>query len=140
MFGDHFPSIEDEFYEEVLGAGLDELSTEQEQLRYATPFVIWANYDIPEAEVDHISANYLSTLLMQMAGLPMTQYNKYLSVLYQSLPVISTVGYVDSEGTHYAAGQETPFDDMLNQYNCIEYNALLDKTDRKDELFYLETK
>ena len=97
MFGDHFPSIEDEFYEELLGTSLDELTTEQEQLRYATPFVIWANYDIPEAEVDNISANYLSTLLMQTAGLPMTQYNKYLAVLYQSLPVINTIGYIDSE-------------------------------------------
>ena len=138
MFGDHFPSIEDEFYEELLGSSLDELTTEQEQLRYQTPFVIWANYDIPEAEVDNISANYLSTLLLQTAGLPMTQYNKYLSVLYQSLPVISTVGYIDSEGTSYASGDETPYDELLRQYNCVEYNALLDKTDRDNSLFYLD--
>ena len=138
MFGDHFPSIEDEFYEELLGTSLDELTTEQEQLRYATPFVIWANYDIPEAEVDNISANYLSTLLMQTAGLPMTQYNKYLAVLYQSLPVINTIGYIDSEGSYYERGSSTPYDQILNEYNCIEYNALLDKTDRDDSLFYLE--
>lgn len=138
MFGDHFPSIEDEFYEELLGTSLDELTTEQEQLRYATPFVIWANYDIPEAEVDNISANYLSTLLMQTAGLPMTQYNKYLAVLYQSLPVINTIGYIDSEGSYYERGSSTPYDHILNEYNCIEYNALLDKTDRDDSLFYLE--
>lgn len=138
MFGDHFPSIEEEFYEELLGADLDNLTTEQEQLRYATPFIIWANYDIPEAEVDHISSNYLSTLLMQMAGLPMTQYNKYLAALYQTLPVIDTVGFMDAEGTYYASSDSSPYADILNQYNCIEYNALLDKTDRDDSLFYLE--
>lgn len=138
MFGDHFPSVEEEFYEELLGADLDDLTTEQEQLRYATPFIIWANYDIPEAEVDHISSNYLSTLLMQTAGLPMTQYNKYLAALYQTLPVIDTVGFMDSEGTYYASSDSSPYADILNQYNCIEYNALLDKTDRDDSLFYLE--
>lgn len=138
MFGDHFPSIEDEFYEELLGADLDSLTAEQEQLRYATPFIIWANYDIPEAEVDHISSNYLSTLLMQTAGLPMTQYNKYLAALYQTLPVIDTVGFMDAEGTYYTSADESPYADILNQYNCIEYNALLDKTDRDDSLFYLE--
>ncbi len=138
MFGDHLPSIEDEFYEELLGSSLDDLTTEQELLRYQTPFVIWANYDIPEAEIENISANYLSTLLTQIAGLPMTQYNKYLSVLYQSLPVISTVGYIDSEGIVYASETETPYEELLRQYNCVEYNALLDKTDRDDSLFYLD--
>ena len=138
MFGDHFPSVEDEFYEEMLGSSLDELTVEQEQKRYATPFVIWANYDIQEAEVRAISEYYQSTLLAQTAGLPLTQYQKYLSVLYQSLPVIDLVGYIDSDGEYYESGAETPYDDLLHQYNCIEYNALLDKTDRDDSLFYLQ--
>ncbi|MCD8132641.1 MAG: LTA synthase family protein [Clostridiales bacterium] len=137
MFGDHLPSIETEFYEELLGSDLDNLTTEQEMLRYETPFVIWANYDIEEAEVENISANYLSTLLSQVAGLPMTQYNKYLSVLYQTLPVISTVGYVDSDGNSYSASENTPYEDILHQYNCITYNCLLDDDNRADSLFYL---
>ncbi|MCC8151145.1 MAG: LTA synthase family protein [Lachnospiraceae bacterium] len=139
MFGDHLPSIEDEFYEELMGVdSLDNLTTEQELSRYETPFVIWANYDIEEAEVDSISVNYLSTLLSQAAGLPQTQYNKYLSVLYQTLPVISSVGYVDADGITYASGEETPYDDLLLQYNCIAYNSLLDTENKADSVFYLE--
>ncbi|MCD8149765.1 MAG: LTA synthase family protein [Clostridiales bacterium] len=139
MFGDHLPSIEDEFYEELMGVdSLDNLTTEQELSRYETPFVIWANYDIEEAEVDSISVNYLSTLLSQAAGLPQTQYNKYLSVLYQTLPVISSVGYVDADGNTYASGEETPYDDLLLQYNCIAYNSLLDTENKADSVFYLE--
>ncbi len=137
MFGDHLPSIEDEFYEELLGASLDDLTTEQEQLRYQTPFIIWANYDIEEAEVEIMSTDYLSTLLQQVAGLPMTQYNKYLSVLYQTLPVIDSVGYVDSEGVYYDSTEETPYDDILYKYNCIAYNALLDENNRDNAIFYL---
>ncbi len=138
MFGDHLPSLETEFYEELMGADLDNLTTEQEMLRYETPFVIWANYDIEEAEVEHISANYLSTLLSQAAGLPMTTYNKYLAALYQTLPVISTVGYVDGDGVCYSASEENPYTDILLHYNCITYNCLLDDADREDSLFSLE--
>ncbi len=138
MFGDHLPSIEDEFYEELMGVdSLDNLTTEQELSRYETPFVIWANYDIEEAEVDSISVNYLSTLLSQVAGLPQTQYNKYLSVLYQTMPVISSVGYVDAEGTVYASGESTQYDDLLLQYNQVAYNSLLDSENKADSVFYL---
>lgn len=136
MFGDHLPSIEDEFYEELMGADLDDLTTEQQQQRYVTPFVIWANYDIPEATVDMMSSNYLSTLLLQTAGLPLTQYNKYLATLYQSLPVINTIGYIDSDGEYFASSDSSKYDDMLYRYNCIEYNGLLDKNNRKRELFF----
>ncbi len=137
MFGDHLPSIEDEFYEELLGADLDELTTEQEQLRYETPFIIWANYDIEEATVDHISTNYLSTLLQQVAGLPMTTYNKYLAALYQELPVINSVGYIDAEENYYSADDDTPYDDLLHQYKCITYNALIDTDNQDETLYYL---
>lgn len=137
MFGDHYPSIEDDFYEEIMGADLNNLTVEQEQLRYETPFIIWANYDIEEAQVDHISANYLSTLLMQTAGLPMTQYNKYLATLYQTLPVINTIGLIDSDGNYYSSTEASGYEDILNNYNIIEYNALLDKTDQDDVSFYL---
>ncbi len=138
MFGDHLPSVENAFYEALFGSSLDELSAEQEELRYETPFVIWANYDIGETWVDRISANYLSVLVEQTAGLPMTQYDKFLAATYQTLPVIDSVGYIDAEGAYFAASGETPYDDLLSAYRCIQYNSLLDKKNRQDELFYLK--
>ncbi len=138
MFGDHLPSVENSFYEALLGCSLDELPAEQEELRYETPFVIWANYDIEETTVGRISANYLSVLVEQTAGLPMTPYDKFLAAAYQTLPVIDSVGYFDAGGTYYPASEETPYDDLLSAYRCIQYNSLLDKKNRCDELFYLE--
>lgn len=137
MFGDHLPSIEDEFYEELFGTELDQLSIEQQQARYTTPFVIWANYDIPEATIGKMSANYLSTLLLQTAGLPLTQYNKYLATIYQTLPVINTVGYIDNNDTYYQLNESSEYDDLLYQYNCIEYNGLIDRDNRNRSLFFL---
>ena len=135
MFGDHQPSIEDSFYEELLGSSLETLSLEQSQKRYATPFIIWANYDIPEATVEHMSSNYLSTLLLQTAGLKLTPFNKYLACLYQKLPVIDTVGYVDSAGRHYRSDEKSSYSRLLNEYACLEYNFLIDKKNRKDSFF-----
>lgn len=139
MFGDHLPSIETDFYEELMGKSLDKLSEEEQQSRYETPFIIWANYDIPEATVDKMSANYLSTLLQQVAGMPMTSYNKFLAAMYQQLPVINTVGYIDRNNNYYSHGQASDYTNLLNVYSRIEYNNLLDTDNRDDSLFYLNT-
>lgn len=137
MFGDHLPSIEDGFYEELFGTSLDQLTTEQQQLRYTTPFVIWANYDIPEATLNQISANYLSTLVLQTAGLPLTQYNRYLASLYQKLPIINTVGYVDADNNYYTHSENSKYDDLLYQYHCLVYNSLIDRNNRDSSVFFM---
>ena len=107
MFGDHQPSIETDFVEEVMGKKLEDLSLEEKQKRFVTPFVLWANYDIPEGYIDMISSNYLSTLLLQTAGLETTQYNKFLSALYKQLPVIDTTGYITADGRYYTYDDKT---------------------------------
>ena len=137
MFGDHLPSIEDGFYEELFGTSLDHLTTEQQQLRYTTPFVIWANYDIPEATLNQISANYLSTLVLQTAGLPLTQYNRSLASLYQKLPIINTVGYVDADNNYYTHSENSKYDDLLYQYHCLVYNSLIDRNNRDSSVFFM---
>lgn len=140
MFGDHQASIESAFYEELYGKSLDELSDAELQSRYHTPFVIWANYDIPEATVEDISSNYLSTLLLQVAGLEMTDYNEYLAALYQELPVIDSVGYKGRDGNYYDLADKTsPYASLMNGYSCVMYNNLLDRENREWTLFTLDT-
>ena len=137
MFGDHQPSIETDFVEEVMGKKLEDLSLEEKQKRFVTPFVLWANYDIPEGYIDMISSNYLSTLLLQTAGLETTQYNKFLSALYKQLPVIDTTGYITADGKYYTYDDKTKYTDLLKAYEKIQYNDLFDAAGRHDDLFYL---
>lgn len=138
MFGDHQPSVEDEFYEEVMGKSLNSLTTEEDEKRYITPFVIWANYDINEGYYDKISANYLSCLVSEVAGAKQTEYNQYLSGLYKELPVINAVGYCDSEGNWYNWDEDSPYKDDLKEYQDIQYNNLFDTENRQLSLFYLD--
>jgi hypothetical protein len=139
MFGDHQPTIEPEFVEELLGAkSLSSLSAAQEQRRHMTPFYIWANYDIEEAEIDKMSANYLSSLVLKTAGVELTEYNRYLLKLYETLPVINTVGYIDNADNYYKWSDVSPYTDLISEYEKIQYNCIFDSKNLKTDTFYLK--
>ncbi|MGI5958791.1 MAG: LTA synthase family protein [Massiliimalia sp.] len=135
FFGDHQPAIESSFYEEVMGKPLEKLSLEELQKRYMTPFVIWANYDIPEQQIDAFSANYLSALLLKTAGLPMPEYQQFLLELSETIPAINANGYLGENGQWYSFDETSPYEDQLNDYRILQYNHLFGKEDRVDSVF-----
>ena len=138
MFGDHHPSIEKDFISEIMGVkDLSNLSVEQEQNRYITPFFIWANYDIEEEYIDKLSANYLSSYVLKVAGVQLTDYNKYLLKLSETLPVIDTVGYIDFENNYYRWSTESKYTQLLQEYEKIQYNNIFDYEHSSTDVFYL---
>ncbi len=138
MFGDHQPSIEREYIEEVLGVkSLSNLTPEQEQQRYCTPFYIWANYDIKEQYIDKMSSNYLSSLVLETSGVELTEYNKYLLSLYKTLPVIDNAGYIDNEGKYYKWSDDSPYAEILSEYEKIQYNNIFDREHVNRDIFYI---
>ena len=139
MFGDHQPNVETNFIAECLGVkDLSNLTVEQEQKRHATPFYIWANYDIEEQQIDMLSSNYLSSLVLQTAGVKLTEYNKYLLNLSKVLPVINTVGYIDAEGNHYKWSDTSPYTSILNEYEKLQYNNIFDKENMNSSTFFID--
>ncbi len=137
MFGDHQPPINNAFYKAQFGCSVNNLTTEQQANWYSAPYVIWANYDIEEAEVD-MSANYLSSYVMNLAGLKLTGYNKYLLELQKTLPVISAVCYMDAEGNIYANDEKSEYSDLLKEYQMVQYNQLFDMENRYNDFFFLK--
>ena len=139
MFGDHQPSIETGFISEIMGVdSLSNLTPEQEQSRYCTPFYIWANYDIEEQEIERLSSNYLSSLVLKTAGIKLTEYNKYLLNLSKTLPVIDNAGYIDAEGNYYKWSDNSPYTDLLDEYEKIQYNNIFDREHVNLDIFYIE--
>lgn len=137
-FGDHQPTVETEFIAEVMGVdSLSGLSPEQEQLRHTTPFIIWANYDIEEKQIDKLSSNYLSSLVLKIAGVKLTEYNKYLLKLAETLPVIDTVGYIDNENNYYKWSDVSPYSGLLDEYEKIQYNNIFDQKNINSDIFYI---
>lgn len=138
LFGDHLPGIENEFYSDALGVkDLFSTTLEQTQKRYTTPFIIWANYDIPEQTIPHLSANYLSSYVMKVAGVDLPIYNQYLLKLSETLPVVSGIGLIDAHGNHYEL-QDSPYDTLLDQYEWVAYNHLFDEEKRHTDLFSIQ--
>ena len=132
MFGDHQPNIETEFIASLLGVNsVNGLSIEQEQTRHITPFYIWANYDIEEKHIDKLSSNYLSSYMLDIAGLKLTEYNKYLLKLSETLPVIDTVGYIDCNNNYYKWSDKS-------EYERIQYNNIFDSEHKNNKIFFLE--
>jgi phosphoglycerol transferase MdoB-like AlkP superfamily enzyme len=141
IFGDHQPQVNTSFYEAALGKSLDELTTAEEQTRHLTPFLIWANYDIEEQEGVVLSINYLSSLLMETANLPLTGYQQFLAQLREQVPVINAVGYRE------AGGEDTADRDDLSeaaqaavlQYEQLQYNQIFDRSERVDSFFFVSS-
>lgn len=136
LFGDHQPHLPDFFYHKVMGRMPDDFSREQSMKRYLVPYLIWANYDIREARPEYLSLNYLSTWMMETAGLELTDYQRFLLDMYQHIPSISANGYYDSSGELHDWEEENPeCDKWLEEYEILQYHYLFDKENRLEEYF-----
>ena len=139
MFGDHFPYLEPAFFEELMGKPESEYTVADQEKLYNTPFVIWANYDIPEQQNVQISVNYLSSYLLEQAELPQTAYNKYLLNLSEKMPIINKKGVMTNSGEYYSLDDPTnPYYNDLKDYQKILYNNIFDNDNRYNNVFYLE--
>lgn len=136
FFGDHLPSMENGFYQAMLGKDTMYLTGEEMQQLYQTDFFIWANYDLPEYEVPQISLNYLSTLVLQMSGLPLPEYNLLIAETYDQYPYLTTMGVYDAQGNRYNSLSEVQDETgILNDYNILTYNNIFENGKRRSELF-----
>ncbi len=141
MFGDHYPSLPDSFTEYISGKKYDTLTLDEKENYFATPFFIWANYDIPEEEGVMTSTNYLSTLLLEQTGLTMTPYNYFLKDQMKMMPALNHLGYMDASGKFHSwsSGQQ----EALTQewkYECLQYNNLAEQRKRIDWFFTVNAK
>ncbi|MGI6722075.1 MAG: LTA synthase family protein [Anaerovoracaceae bacterium] len=138
LFGDHQPRVEGAFYSAVFGKKTTELTEDEAEQRFRTPFMIWANYDIKEKQDVNISANFLSAYLMQQTGGQMTGYDKYLMDIYKKTPVVDAMCYIDKNGRRYDANAKSKYSKKLQQYEMVQYNGLLDTGHRLNKFFFLQ--
>ena len=119
MFGDHQPILTDFYYNAVFaGQGLTE--EEEQQQKYITPYLIWANYEVEWEEYGDMSACYLGAVLLECAGAELPDYYKFLLQMQKEYPVISRWNLEN-------LGQE----EKILQYQMLEYNHLVDKKYQK---------
>ena len=141
MFGDHQPS--DYICNPVMrlfgqDSSIRETSVDEMRKGYTVPFILWANYDIGDEEVEAISANYLSGYLMEKAGLPQTGYQSYLETLSEEYPVVTQHFFASAEDDGSVAFHEwsdETEDSSLKDYQILAYNNLCDSKHRISRFF-----
>lgn len=143
MFGDHQPSVEDEFFDEIAGVPSDQVPAADRLMWYETPFIIWTNYDQPSADMGKLGAVYLSSYVLKLANLELTPYNRFLLALSEQFPVLHFLGLYDRAGGYYswpqAESQDFPFREMLLDYEALVYNHSLDRK-KYEPVFTLKEK
>lgn len=120
-FGDHQPNI---LTDEVSDA-LDNPTMLQQHI---VPYFVWKNYEADAREMPLTSINYLSTLLMDEAGIELPAYFQFLQEAQQTVPVITEAGVViDGE---YVQPEDAPADmqETLRKYHMLEYAQVFDFT------------
>lgn len=127
FFGDHQPNdtVAGPIWRSN-GISKDALTPEQEASRYEVPFLIWANFDIEEAEGLQISANYLATEVLGRVGFSLNGYYAYLDELQGQYPVISAKQVVDTEGNRLTAEERRESDTLLT-FQAVQYYRLFDR-------------
>ena len=146
MFGDHQPAdwVVSPIYR--MNGVEDTNSWSESMERYEVPFVLWANYDIDEeavreeisydfSEYDIFSVNYLSTMLFEAAGLPMSPFQKYMKDIMKDYPVLTANMFLDSEGVYFGVNMTQSLPEELKDYAILNYNLLFDAKHRKNEWY-----
>ena len=126
MAGDHSPSFaasiaDSETYSE------DELDL----LLRATPYVIWANYDLADSSIDtleYVSMNHLPAAVAQLAGVGLSPYFAFQLELMKTFPIVTAYGaYYDSEGNRYS--YESECDTQVMDYRYLDYANIMGEGD-----------
>lgn len=124
MFGDHQPSVEQEFLDKAYGVTQDQMTMEQYMDKYKTPFLIWANYDLPDDEIPTTSLNFLGQYLLSYAGIENSLYENYLQNFQEVLPAMTFVGYIDQSGKAYSHLEQNEYTALIEDYRTLAYDNL----------------
>lgn len=119
FFGDHLPAIEEEYYQILQErAGLSD--EQMNEKKHMVPFFIWANFSIKAQQNLDLSASFLSPLLLDVAGAPMSSYQCYLRRLMQKMPILQNDKHA-----------------LEHEYKIVQHNMVFDLLGRQNDLFYI---
>ena len=139
MAGDHAPSFVTHVADPSFAAGND-----LELLERSTPFFIWANYPLEHTDaavsttdpLNRMDMVMLTPTLLQQAGLPLSDYYKYLLEMKQNTPVVTAANdYMKTDGTTAVYGVDPALDAWVKGYLNLEYNNIGAHAKRDQSIF-----
>lgn len=131
MFGDHQPSIDAGFLDEVLGGPADTLTFQQMQERFCTPYLIWANYDIDTDTNSISSTNFIANELLEQAGITLPKYNQYVNKVHEQVEAMNAFGYMTKDKYWHLYEEQTEATELINNYRILEYGYFSEKKEQE---------
>ena len=133
FFGDHQPSLADEYNDASYPGDSDVVHAERE---FHTEYFIWANYDVAgssqTSEIRDESASAVGDVLMEAIGAPLTDFQKATLVSRAGMPVFNIDGYQDASGTWNvydsdgnATGDTAQTESLLAYVTYLEYGSVV---------------
>ena len=156
MFGDHEPNdYVTEVIDDLVGnesyatssdnsgaSGETQENLEDIQKHYQVPFVIWNNFGVKKDDsLDLTSVNYLASILLEEAGIELSDYCRFERNMQKKIPALAAGAWTDADGTYHSwadRDKEEPYSTLINNYNILEYNHLIDTKGRQENVFLPE--
>ena len=131
MLGDHAPSFIGR-----LPARSDFSDTEKQIRQRMVPYVIWSNFDLdlPE-QTDYASAVDLMAMVYRAASLPTSAYQDEILKLHDLVPIRTPNGFYRDAAGEMGSVQGSPYEQAVQTYYELEYNALYRGSDFRRDLF-----
>lgn len=129
FFGDHLPLIDVNpmnFYNKAgytSSFKVGDWNLEDVSKMYSTPYLLWANYELPKVQLSDFSPIYIGPILMDLANLNKNIYTSYLIEMQKHVPVLHRDIYIDEDGVKY---KEPPIEDKpwIDNFFYIQYDSL----------------
>ncbi len=136
MFGDHWPNLQDAFFDTLFENGTSAVTAEENRARLSTPFVLWTNYERESQTGITMSANYFGSYILQQAGAILPPYNKFLLEMKDELPVLWVNEVMTADGTWYSA-ESLPEHSagLVAEYRILQYNNVFAGSRKIDALY-----
>ncbi len=145
FLGDHLPNLGTEFYSAMFGYSpfahqCDHLEIcipywngQDRTTLFKVPYFIWTSFPYDQnsmTEYKELSMNYLSLPLLQIAGIPFSNYYEFIYDMHEEYPVFS-VGGIKSKNLGWTKYRRNSvrFSDRVLNYKKLQYYTMFDKKD-----------
>ncbi len=141
FFGDHQPTMTDNFLEKYMGITSDS-TVEEMQRMYTVPYMFWSNFEMESDINENVSSiNYLSTEMLTLSGVSKSKYFDTLDDIKKTIPAMNFFGWYDIDGNFHSFSDKSDKDitekekEALELYEHLAYNLMFDDDNKMVNLF-----
>lgn len=123
LFGDHQPSVETPFFENLYGMRWSEVPDHLKINSFRTPYLIWTNYDRKISETGDMSAFMLGGQVLKEAGMDADGLFAVSQELGERYSAVHAMGVLEKDGTFSGSREGISSDSFpdIRRFHVLQY-------------------